>query len=52
MRGKGHANIYLAAILEYGLGSNDNEEITLYNKFKAIMKDQDDSMRMGVPRNF
>ena len=31
--------IYLAATMNYGLGSNDPEELAYYNKFKKDMAD-------------
>ena len=42
--------IYLAATMNYGLGSNDPEELAYYNK---LMKEMDemkkDSIKKGIP---
>ena len=39
--------IYLAATMEYGLGSNDPEEITYFNKVKEEINK---NRNMGIPR--
>ena len=45
--------IYLAATLNYGLGSNDPEELAYYNK---IIKEMDDMkkepFKRGIPLNW
>ncbi len=45
--------IYLAATMNYGLGSNDPEELAYYNK---IIKEMDDKkkepFKRGIPLNW
>ena len=42
--------IYLAATMKYGLGSNDPEELTYYNKIKEEMDDmKKDTVKKGIP---
>ena len=43
--------IYLAATMNYGLGSNDLEELAYYNKIRKEMDDmKKDSVKKGIPR--
>ena len=42
--------IYLAAIIGYGLGSDDLEELSFYNKIKEEMKEDKNSRHMGITR--
>ncbi len=42
--------IYLAATMGYGLGSNDPEEITYYNKVKEEINKDNKNRNMGIPR--
>ncbi len=42
--------IYLAAIMNYALGTNDLEEVEFYNKIKEEMKDDKNTRHLGVPR--
>ena len=42
--------IYLAATMGYGLGSDDPEEITYYNKVKADISQDKKNRNMGIPR--
>ena len=42
--------IYLAATMEYGLGSDDPEEIAYYNKVKADINQDKKNTNMGLPR--
>ena len=45
--------IYLAATMGYGLGSDDPEELSYYNKIKKAMKDmKKDSVKKGIPQSF
>ena len=45
--------IYLAATLGYGLGSDDSEELSYYNKIRKDMKDmKKDAVKKGVPLSF
>ena len=45
--------IYLAATLGYGLGSDDSEEISYYNKIRKDMGDmKKDSVKKGIPLSF
>ena len=45
--------IYLAATLNYGLGSDDPEELAYYKKIKKEMDDmKKDSVKKGVPLNW
>ena len=42
--------IYLAAIMNYGLGSDDPEELAYYNKIRKEMDDmKKDSIKKGIP---
>ena len=42
--------IYLAATMNYGLGSEDPEELTYYNKIRKEMDDmKKDSVKKGIP---
>ena len=44
--------IYLAAIMNYGLGSDDPEELAYYNNIrKEIDKMKKDSIKKGIPLN-
>ena len=44
--------IYLAATMGYGLGSNDPEELSYYNKIRREMDDMKrDSVKKGIPLN-
>ena len=45
--------IYLAATMNYGLGSNDPEELSYYNKIRKEMDDmKQESFKRGVPFNW
>ena len=45
--------IYLAATMGYGLGSDDPEELSYYNKIRKDMKDmKKDAVKKGVPLSF
>ena len=45
--------IYLAATMNYGLGSDDPEELAYYNKIRKEMDDmKKDSMKKGIPLNW
>ena len=45
--------IYLAATMNYGLGSDDPEELAYYNKIRKEMDDmKKDSKKKGVPLNW
>ena len=45
--------IYLAATMGYGLGSNDPEELSYYNKIRKDMEDmKKDSVIKGIPLSF
>ena len=45
--------IYLAATMGYGLGSDDPEELSYYNKIRKEMEDmKKDSVRKGIPLNW
>ena len=45
--------IYLAATMNYGLGSNDPEELAYYNKIRKEMADmKKDSIKKGIPLNW
>ena len=45
--------IYIAAIMNYGLGSDDPEELTYYNKIRKEMDDmKNDSIKKGIPLNW
>ena len=42
--------IYIAATMNYGLGSDNLEEIAYYNKIKKQMEDmKKDSVKKGIP---
>ena len=42
--------IYIAAIMNYGLGSNNTEELAFYNKIRKEMEDmKKDSVKKGYP---
>ena len=42
--------IYLAATMNYGLGSDDPEELAYYNKIRKEMEDmKKDSVKKGIP---
>ena len=44
--------IYLAAIMNYGLGSNDPEELAYYKKIRKEMEDiKKEPENKGVPFN-
>ena len=44
--------IYLAATMNYGLGSNNTEELAYYNKIRKEMDDmKKDSIKKGIPLN-
>ena len=45
--------IYLAATMNYGLGSDDSEELAYYNKIKKEMNVmKKDSIKKGIPLNW
>ena len=45
--------IYLAATINYGLGSDDPEELAYYNKIRREMDDmKKDSIKKGIPLNW
>ena len=45
--------IYLAAIMNYGLGSEDPEELAYYNKIRKEMnKMKNDPVKKGIPLNW
>ena len=45
--------IYLAATINYGLGSDDPEELAYYNKIKKEMDDiKKESVKRGIPLNW
>ena len=42
--------IYLAATMEYGLGSDDQEELAYFNKLSQEMDDmKKDIIKIGIP---
>ena len=42
--------IYLAATMNYGLGSNDPEELAYYNKIRKEMDDmKKEAFKKGIP---
>ena len=44
--------IYLAATMKYGLGSDDPEELTYYNKIRKEMDDmKKEPVKKGIPLN-
>ena len=45
--------IYLAATMNYGLGSDDPEELAYYNKIRKEMDNmKKDSIKKGIPLNW
>ena len=45
--------IYLAATMGYGLGSDDPEELSYYNKIRKDMEHmKKDSVKKGIPLSF
>ena len=45
--------IYLAATMNYGLGSDDPEELAYYNKIRKEMADmKNDPVKKGIPLNW
>jgi len=45
--------IYLAATINYGLGSDDPEELAYYNKIRKEMADmKKDRVKKGIPLNW
>ena len=45
--------IYIAATMNYGLGSDNLEEIAYYNKIKKQIEDmKKDSVKQGIPLNW
>ena len=45
--------IYLAATMNYGLGSDDQEELAYYNKIRKEIEDmKKDSVKKGIPFNW
>ena len=45
--------IYLAATMNYGLGSDDPEELAYYNKIKKEMDNmKKDKVKKGIPLNW
>ena len=45
--------IYLAATMGYGLGSNDPEELSYYNKIRKEMDDMEkQSIKKGISLNW
>ena len=45
--------IYLAATMNYGLGSDDQEELAYYNKIRKEIEDiKKDTVKKGVPFNW
>ena len=45
--------IYLAATMNYGLGSDDPEELAYYNKIRKEMDDmKKDTVKKGIPLNW
>ena len=45
--------IYLAATMNYGLGSDDREELAYYNKIKKEMADmKKEQVKKGFPLNW
>ena len=44
--------IYIAATMNYGLGSDDQEELAYYNKIKKKMDDmKKEPVKKGIPLN-
>ena len=45
--------IYLAATMNYGLGSDDPEELAYYNKIRKEMDDmKNEPVKKGIPLNW
>ena len=45
--------IYLAATMNYGLGSDDPEELAYYNKIRKEMDDmKEEPVKKGIPLNW
>ena len=45
--------IYLAATMNYGLGSDDPEELAYYNKIRKEMDDmKKEPLKKGIPLNW
>tara|TARA_B100000212_G_scaffold186942_1_gene141004 strand:- start:34 stop:225 length:192 start_codon:yes stop_codon:yes gene_type:complete len=45
--------IYIAATMNYGLGSDDPEELAYYNKIRQEMDDmQKEPFKKGIPLNW
>ena len=45
--------IYIAATMNYGLGSDDPEELAYYNKIKKEMNDmKKEPVKKGIPLNW
>ena len=45
--------IYLAATMNYGLGSDDQEELAYYNKIRKEMDDmKKEPFKKGIPLNW
>ena len=45
--------IYLAATMDYGLGSDDTEELAYYNKIKKEMDNmKKETVKKGIPLNW
>ena len=45
--------IYLAATMNYGLGSDDSEELAYYNKIRKKMNDmKNDPIKKGITFNW
>ena len=45
--------IYLAAMMNYGLGSDDPEELVYYNKIRKEMDDmKKEPVKKGIPLNW
>ena len=45
--------IYIAATMNYGLGSDDPEELAYYNKLRKEMDEMEkDAVKKGIPLNW
>jgi len=45
--------IYIAATMNYGLGSDDKEELAYYNQIRKEMNDmKEHSIKKGIPLNW
>ncbi len=42
--------IYIAATMWYGLGSEDQEELALYEKIRKEIEKESNNRNMGIPR--